>query len=79
MQNNHGLLAVKAPAEFGFVKAGRPILATEREFQSGEILFTAKTACNLIPTLNGVDPPLPSPIQGKKGNAQWKYTEKTRT
>jgi hypothetical protein len=76
MQNNHGLLAVKAPAEFGFVKAGKPILAAEREFQSGEVLFTAKTACNHIPTLNGVDPPLPSPIKGEKGNAQWKYVEK---
>ena len=76
MQKNHGLLAVKAPAEFGFVKAGKPILAAEKEFQAGEALFSAKTASNTIPTLNGLDPPLPSPIPNLKGNAQWKYTEK---
>ena len=76
LQRNYGLLAVRAPAEFGFVKAGKPILAAEKEFQIGEILFSAKTASNTIPALNGVDPPLPSPIQNEKGNAQWRYIEK---
>ena len=75
IQVNHGLLMIKAPSEYGFVQSGKPILAAEKEFEPGEKLFSARTEKEHIPQLDGVSPPLPSPLQGEKGNAQWKYAE----
>ena len=57
LQTNYGLLTVKAPAEFGFVKSGKPIVTAGKDFDLGDKLFTALTSNNQIPTLGGANPP----------------------